>query len=161
MARQPKQAHIFLYRKRQGVWEYAVFQRSDLQTCWQDVCGGLEDAETFEEGARRELFEEAGISEPLPMYEMECVSYLPTGIFSPRARERWGKEVVVIPMKYFSMPYDGPIKLSDEHTDVRWLPYRQAYKRLYFDDQKIALYELNERLLRGLLPDPEEKEQQS
>lgn len=161
MARQPKQIHIFLYRRRQGQWEYAIFQRSDLQTCWQGVCGGLEDAETFEEGARRELFEEAGIGEPLPMYPMECVSFIPTGIFSPRTRERWGKDVVVIPMHYYAMPYDGPIKLSEEHTDVQWLPYRQAYKRLYFEDQRIALYELNERLLRGLLPDMEEKELQS
>lgn len=151
MARQPKQIHIYLYRKRGETFEYAIFQRSDLQTCWQGVCGGLEDDETIEQGARRELFEEAGVADLLPLYPMDCVSYIPSGIFGNRTRQRWGKEVVVIPMYYFAMPYDGEIKLSEEHTDVQWLPYRQAYRRLYFEDQRIALYELNERLLRGLI----------
>ena len=151
MARQPKQIHVYLYRKRGEIFEYAIFQRSDLQTCWQGVCGGLEDDETVEQGARRELQEEAGITEQLPLYPLDCVSYIPSGIFGTRTRERWGKEVVVIPMYYFAMSYDGEIELSEEHTDVQWLPYRQAYRRLYFEDQRIALYELNERLLRGLM----------
>lgn len=151
MARQPKQIHIYLYRKRGETLEYAIFQRSDLQTCWQGVCGGLEDDETVEQGARRELFEEAGIAEHLPLYPLDCVSYIPSGIFDEETRKRWGMEVVVLPMYYFAMPYDGEIKLSEEHTDVQWLPYRQAYRRLYFEDQRIALYELNERLLRRLI----------
>lgn len=65
MARQPQQVHIWLYRQNaQGKWEFAVFRRSDCPDCWQGVCGGLEEGETLEEGARRELLEEAGIARP-------------------------------------------------------------------------------------------------
>ena len=48
------------------------------------------------------------------------------------------------------MPFDGVITLSPEHTQVEWLPYDAAYARVYFEDQKIALYELNERPTRGV-----------
>lgn len=151
MARQPKQIHVFLYRFRNGRYEYALLQRSDLLTCWQGVCGGLEDDETIEQGARREIFEEAGISQPLPLYPLECVSYIRANVFSAQTMERWGKEAVVVPIYYFAMPFDGDVQLSEEHTAVEWLSYGAAYSRLYFEDQQTALYELNERLLRGLM----------
>lgn len=54
-------------------------------------------------------------------------------------------------MIFFAMPFDGTVKLSEEHTDIKWLPYEEAYELVYFMDQKIALYELNEKLLRGIL----------
>ena len=151
MARQPKQVHIFLYRNREKRFEYAIFQRADLPFCWQGVCGGLEDDETEEEGARRELFEEAGIEEKLPLYRLESISYLPSNIFSVKAQEIWGNNVVVVPMYFFVMPFDGTIKLSHEHTAIKWLSYEEAYKLVYYTDQKTALYELNEKLLGNIL----------
>ena len=151
MARQPIQVHIFLYRQNGAEYEYAIFNRSDMPECWQGVCGGLEDAETIWEGAKRELYEEAGISGDFPLYKLESVSYLPDEIFSTKARSIWGKDIVVIPMYFFAMPFEGEIHLSEEHSAVEWLPYREAYDRILFKDQKIALYELKERLLRGNL----------
>lgn len=152
MSRQPIQVHIYLYRKRQGDYEYAIFNRSDLTFCWQGICGGLEDQETLEEGARRELWEEAGVKGDLPLYKLESISYLPDNIFGARECGIWGKEVVVIPMYFFAMPYDGEITLSWEHTEVRWLSFAEAHEKVYYKDQKIALYELHERLKRGLIP---------
>lgn len=149
--RQPKQVHIFLYRQRNGCYEYAVFQRADLLVCWQGVCGGLEDDETLEQGARRELMEEAGITVEAPLHLLESTSYLPSGIFGEKTRKRWGNETILVPMYSFGMPYDGEIKLSEEHADVKWLPYEDAHALVYFDTQKTSLYELNERLCRGLL----------
>lgn len=58
---------------------------------------------------------------------------------------------MVVPMIFFAMPFDGTVKLSEEHTDIKWLPYEEAYELVCFMDQKIALYELNEKLLRGIL----------
>lgn len=49
------------------------------------------------------------------------------------------------------MPYYGQVKLSEEHSDMKWLTYDEAYDLIYYNDQKIALYELNEKLLRNII----------
>lgn len=149
--RQPKQVHIFLYRQQNGRYEYAVFQRADMLVCWQGVCGGLEDDETLEQGARRELMEEAGITQQLPLYPLEAMCYLPAGIFDEKRAHLWSEETVLVPMYFYAMPYDGEIRLSEEHADVKWLPYKEAHDRIYFDTQKTSLYELNERLTHGFI----------
>lgn len=149
MARRPEQVHIFLYHHSEQGYEYAVFQRSDTDYCWQGVCGGVEDEETPAQSARRELMEEAGITAALPLYPLQSMSYLPLDVFGPEETENWGMDVVIVPMYFFAMPFDGKIVLSDEHAEVRWLPYQEAYDLIYYLDQKIALYELNLRLQRG------------
>lgn len=148
MARQPQQVHIFLYRSTENGYEYAVFQRSDAAFCWQGVCGGVEDDETPSQSARRELYEEAGITEQRPLYPLQCISYLPLDVFNPKYEQIWGRDVVVVPMYFFAMPFDGEIILSNEHTEVRWLTYQEAHDLIFYHDQQIALYELNLRLLR-------------
>ena len=149
MARRPEQVHIFLYRYAGYGYEYAVFQRSDSPECWKGVCGGVEDNETAAQSARRELMEEAGITEQLSLYPLQSMSYLPLNVFSSEETANWGLDVVVVPMYFFAMPFDGQIVLSDEHTEVRWLPYQEAYDLICYLDQKIALYELNLRLQRS------------
>lgn len=152
MARQPRQVHIFLFRECEKGYEYGIFQRSDELACWQGICGGLEGDETLEEGARREIREEAGIEMEAPLFKMESMSCLPDLVFSSGTRAEWGKSVVVVPMYFFAMKWDGRITLSGEHLAVRWLCYEEAYDLIYYMDQKIALYELHEKLRRGILP---------
>jgi dATP pyrophosphohydrolase len=150
MARQPKQVHIYLYRKNSnGCYEFAIFQRSDNELWWQGICGGVEEGETIEVAARREIFEEAGIVERLPLYPLETISYLPVYIFSEQIQTMWGKDLIVVPMYFFAMPFEGIIKISDEHKGFNWLSYEKAEKLVYFHDQKTALWELKERLIRN------------
>lgn len=152
MARQPIQVHIYLYKKNKNMtYEFAIFQRADNDLWWQGICGGVEENESLEMSARREIFEEAGIDEKLPLYPLESKSYLPVYIFSDKIQKIWGKDRVVVPMYFFAMPYDGPITLSDEHSDVKWLSYEAAESLVYFHDQKTALWELKERLIRDNL----------
>ena len=151
MQRQPIQVHVYLFRKTNNGYEYAIFQRSDLTVCWQGICGGLEDKETIIEGARREIREESGITKAFPLYKLDTTSYLPDVIISKSEREHWNDDVIVIPMYYFAMEYDGEIVLSDEHLQFKWMCYQDASDLIYFDDQKTALYELNELLLRDMI----------
>ena len=150
MARQPQNIHVYLYRKNTGGgFEFAIFRRSDDPKCWQGVSGGVEEGETVEEAALREAFEEAGTPLNAPIYRLDMVSYLPSDIFS--AHVLWGKDVVVCPMFFFAMPFDGTVILSEEHTEVRWLAYEEAEALVYWHDQKTALWELDQRLIRGNL----------
>jgi len=147
MARKPEQIHVYLYRKNaDGEFEFAIFQRSDNPEWWQGISGGVENGETVEQAAIREIFEESG-AQSANIYLLDTTSYLPSDIFSAR----WGRDVVVVPMFFFAMPFDGEIVLSDEHMEVRWLAYKKAEALVYFHDQKVALWELNERLKRGNL----------
>lgn len=148
--RQPQNIHVFPYRKtKDGRYEYALFRRSDDPKCWQGISGGVEAGETIEQAARRETLEEAGIAGDYPLYPLDTVSYLPCDLFAEH--ERWGSDVVVCPMFFFAMPYDGDIALSEEHTAVQWAAYTPAFELVYWHDQKTALWELNRRLRLGNL----------
>jgi len=134
---------------RGGEYEYAIFQREDNPKWWQGVSGGVEEGETLAQAALREAFEEAGVPVDSPVYCLDTISYLPADIFT--AHTLWGRDVVVCPMFFYAIPFDGDVVLSDEHTEVRWLQYKDAEELAYFHDQKTALWELNQRLLRGNL----------
>ena len=148
--RQPQNIHVYPFRKNTGgVYEYALFQRADDPKCWQGISGGVEAGETPAQAVLRESLEEAGIAGDVVLYRLDTVSYLPATLFTEHVR--WGNDVVVCPMYHFAMPYSGGITLSDEHTAVQWLEYRLAYDLVTWHDQKTALWELNQRLLRGNL----------
>ena len=148
--RQPQNVHIYLYRKHgDGHFEYAIFQRADDAKCWQGISGGVEEGETIEQAAVREAFEEGGVPANTPLYRLDTISYLPADIFA--AHRQWSKDVVVCPMYFFAMPFDGDIALSDEHLDVVWRTYQPAFDLVYWHGQKTALWELNQRLLRNNL----------
>ena len=150
MARKPENIHVYLFRKNaNNQYEYAIFQRADNLEWWQGVSGGVEEGETVEQAALRESYEEAGTPLHTPIYRLDTMSYLPSDIFSSHVL--WGDDVVVCPMFFFAIPFDGDIILSDEHMEVRWLTYKDAENLVYFHDQKTALWELNQRLLRGNL----------
>jgi dihydroneopterin triphosphate diphosphatase len=149
MARAPYNIHVFLYRiTADGDKEYAVFRRSD-DAKWQGICGGGEDGETIIETALREAYEEAGIPLYTTLYKLDSISYIPATVF--KASGYWGKNVVVVPMYYFCASYDGYITLSSEHSEHKWCNFNEASKLIYWHDQKNALWELNERLERGIL----------
>lgn len=149
MARSPYNVHVFLYRLiENGDREYGIFHRSD-DSKWQGICGGGEEGETILESALREAYEEAGLPQCTPLYKLDSVSYIPATEF--KASEHWGKAVVVIPMYYFGALYDGEITLSREHSEYKWCNFNEAHNLIYWHDQKNALWELNERLERGIL----------
>ncbi len=148
--RQPRNIHVYPYRETEsGVYEYALFRRSDDPKCWQGISGGVEDGETDVQAALRESFEEAGLPATVPLYRLDTVSFLPCDLFAEH--KAWGKDVVVCPMVFFAAPYGGKIVLSEEHTETQWAEFQAAYDLVYWHDQKTALWELHQRLLRGNL----------
>jgi len=145
MARAPLQINVIPYRKREnGFLEFAEFHCSD-GTMWHFVSGGAEDGESASVAAKRELIEETGITSTNNWMTLDSRASIPKDAY-PHITH-WPKEVLVLPQFSFGIDSSGQeIVLSDEHDDFRWLSFNEVTKLLKWDSDKVALWELNERL---------------
>jgi dATP pyrophosphohydrolase len=149
MERAPFQVLVFPFRRSQGRLEYALFSRSDSE-CWQGIAGGGEDDETPLAAARREAYEEAGVSTTVLWIELQTKSSVPVTCFRDSAQ--WGDELFVIPEHCFGVETPSvDIRISSEHKAFKWMDFETAMDLLTYDSNKTALWELNQRLL-GLGP---------
>ena len=153
MPRAPFQVLVIPFRKsRNGNFEYAIFKRTD-EPYWQGIAGGGEDSESPIEAAKRESFEEANIPETAKYFRLKTTSSVP--IYHFTARDLWPKDLYVIPNYCFAVDgSDIEIVLSYEHSEYRWVDYEDGKNLLHWDNNKAALWELNERLLNDDLPLP-------
>jgi dihydroneopterin triphosphate diphosphatase len=145
MARAQFQVLIIPYRMASDDKpEYAVTKRADIDA-WQFLSGGGEDHETPIQAATREAIEEGGIPRDLEFLQLDSVASIPVHNFS--AHKEWGKDVYVIQEYSFCVDV-GPrdLSLSNEHTETRWLAYKEADRLLTWDSNKTALWEVNQRI---------------
>ena len=140
--RQPWNVFIYLYRASNTGYQYLLMKRKD-DGIWQGAAGGGEESETIYDTAIREMFEETGVSE-IELIKLDTMSYMEKILFADY--EKWGNDVLVVPMYYFAAEYNGEVILSEEHSEFEWLSYTDAVKKLYWHDNQTALWELNERL---------------
>lgn len=122
-----------------------MLHRTDYDL-WQFVSGGVEEGETVEAAARREGKEEAGIAMTASYQKLDALAMVPACWFPAWAS--WPAEVLLVPEHTFSVEVES-ITLSSEHDDVRWVGYAEAIKLLRFDSNRVALWELRERLYPG------------
>ena len=153
MERKPYNVHIFLFRGSAGDWQFALFKRVDIENVWQGVCGGGESGESIAQAAIRECYEEAGIGAPGLLYPLDTYGCMSSEFFIEWIPV-WGTDVLVLPMYYFAMEYDGEVQISEEHSEFGWYSYEEGIEKIRFPDQKLALWELHERLKRGNLIRP-------
>ncbi|MBO5897463.1 MAG: NUDIX pyrophosphatase [Clostridia bacterium] len=145
--RAPFQILAIPYRITSGAILYGVLHRADHDQ-WQFVAGGGEDNETPLEAAQREIFEECGVHAET-VTALCSVACVPNTCFAKCHRAHWAKDAYVIPEYSFAFACPTEVLLSHEHTEVRWLTYREARELLQWDSNKTALYELDCRL-RGV-----------
>jgi len=145
MARSPIQVLVIPYRMPlTGSCEFGVFHRPEPDM-WQFVSGGAEDDETPEQAAKREAFEEAQIPLSLPLLQLDSFATVPRKAFPDASH--WPKSLYVVPEYAFAVDVSAyPITLSQEHDEIRWLNFKEAYGRLTWDSNRTAMWELNERL---------------
>ena len=146
--RAPFQTLIIPYKIEMSDVFYGVFLRKK-QNIWQFVAGGGEDVEKPIETAVRELKEETCINvKKEDMIELDTKSTIP--VVNITGKFTWGEDVFVVTEYTFGINVSNlDIKLSNEHKEFVWLRYKEALKKLEFDSNKIALWELNERLKRS------------
>lgn len=147
--RQPKQVLVFPYKKNSdGNYLYAIFCRVGSAERWQGIAGGVEEGETLLEAARREAKEEANISLDAKVIPLESVSTMP--VVNVTKNFLWGNDVLLIYEYAFGVDATNEeMRLSREHTKMEWLPYDEAIKKLKWDSNKNALWELNYRLINN------------
>lgn len=149
--RAPYQVLVLPYKKEEDAIRYCIFKRSDMDDCWQFIAGGgeTEDGSTLI-SAKREAFEEANISPNVRYAQLETQCSISTECF--RARAVWGESCLVIPEYAFAVEVaDGEIHTSREHTEFAWVDYDTARQRLKYDSNKVALWELDNKIKMGLL----------
>lgn len=142
--RAPFQILAIPYRIVDSSMQFCVFHRSNIDL-WQFVAGGGENDETPCEAALREVREETGIvlSEIIQLIS-QC--YIPASIFPEKHLKNWAPNTYVVPEHSFAFECVEDIMLSHEHRAFAWLSYDEACKRLTWDSNRTALYELKCRL---------------
>ena len=142
----PKQVLIIPYRNMDDKIEYCVFKRKDMNA-WQWIAGGAEDFDkNILESAKRELWEETGIKD-VQIQQLELTCKIP--VVNIVKDFLWGEDVFYSEEYAFSVNITNKqIKLSNEHTEYKWVDYSEAKNLLKYDSNKSALWELDIKLKR-------------
>lgn len=142
----PKQVLIIPYRNIDDKIEYCVFKRKDMNA-WQWIAGGAEDFDkNILESAKRELWEETGIKD-VQIQQLELTCKIP--VVNIVKDFIWGEDVFYSEEYAFSVnTTNKQIKLSNEHTEYKWVDYSEAKNLLKYDSNKSALWELDIKLKR-------------
>lgn len=152
MARAKYQVLVIPYRKTDAGILYGIFLRRDMADCWQFIAGGGEDEDkTPLVSAKREAFEEARIPDGAEFTELETKCSIAAECF-PHARILWGEDCLVIPEHCFAVEVtDADLQISREHTCFAWVTYEEAKRRLRYDSNKVALWELDSKIRMGII----------
>ncbi|MER2493662.1 NUDIX hydrolase [Catenovulum sediminis] len=140
--RAPFQVIVFPYRRAGNEIEVLIGQRSD-DGSWQAISGGGEDQESPIEAAKRELSEESGMI-GTNWLQLDSKVMLPKIFY--KGHEHWGGNVYVIPEFAFATEVTGTAVNSEEHSELRWVSTVTADTLLRYDSNKIALWELCQRV---------------
>lgn len=151
MSRANFQVLVLPYVIENNKVKYCIFKRSDYNI-YQFISGGGEDYETPIQAAKREAFEEGKIGNNNKFYKLDTLCSVPSDCFNNHIK-LWGEECFVVREYCFAVNLNNVdiITISDEHTEYLWLDYEQAYDKLRYDSNKVALNELHNRIKRNLL----------
>lgn len=109
---------------------------------WQSVTGSLQDGETHQEAARRELAEETGFRDE---GRLEYSGVSRQFAIDPRWRHRFAPGVVenVEYEWHYRLPAVTEVALdADEHSSCRWLPVAEASEAVWSWTNRDALWNL-------------------
>jgi dATP pyrophosphohydrolase len=123
-----------------------IMERADKAGYWQSVTGSLEQDETPQQAAIREVLEETGID--ATAYDLQDWHTSNVYEIYPHWRHRYAPGVTENLEHLFglTLPSALPVKLApDEHVRYEWVDWREAAKRVFSWTNVDALKRLGER----------------
>ena len=135
MSKIPESVLVVIYTPALDV---LLIKRADAAEFWQSVTGSKDAVdETYEQAARREVFEETGMDcRPGSALQANMHDWDLENIYEiyPQWRHRYAPGVFFNTEHLFGLevPAGTSVHLSPrEHTHYQWLPYAQAADRCY------------------------------
>ncbi len=145
--RAPYQILTILYKRENNRILYSIFYRNS-HPIWQFISGGGENNEDPVETVIREINEETSlVVEKRNIEQLDSKTTIP--VLNITGEYTWGPNVYVVPEYSYAIEIKGEygnIQLSNEHKEYKWVEYDEALKKLKYDSNKTALWELNEKL---------------
>lgn len=121
------EAHIF--RQVKNDIEFLLLKRSKevkYPELWQMVTGEIDKNEKAHQTALREIYEETGLS-PLKLWVVPHIN----SFYSPEENE-----ICMIPVFAALVDKNATIKISEEHTQYKWVNKDEAKKLLAWKGQR-------------------------
>lgn len=121
------EAHIFRVRKNKI--EFLLLKRSDKEIypgLWQMVSGSIHEGEMAYQTALREIIEETSL-QPKKMWIIPNVN----SFYSPEKNH-----ISFLPVFAAQVSSNAKVKISDEHTEFKWLTKEKAKKVLAWTGQR-------------------------
>ena len=151
--RRPEKVLVYLYRRipRQEI-EYLLLQRRHSQAghIWQTVVGTARWGEELVEAARREVFEETGLTR---LRGITAIGYAFSFVFClpPEEKSSYAPGVTTIRNVVFAAEAMGSqsISLSEEHSTFGWFPYAEAVSKIHWSEDREALIRLHPMITRA------------
>ncbi|MCU7795707.1 MAG: dihydroneopterin triphosphate diphosphatase [Candidatus Thiodiazotropha sp. (ex Semelilucina semeliformis)] len=123
--KRPESVLVVVYTTR---GEVLLLRRTRPSDFWQSVTGSLAWGESPRLAASRELYEETGIMAGSRLIDLSVSVRFP---ILPAWRDRYAPSAHSNTEHWFALPLAYrrvPRLQANEHTDYRWLPYRQAIR---------------------------------
>jgi dATP pyrophosphohydrolase len=128
----------YVFRKVENKIYFLLLKRANKKIyghLWQGVAGKIEIGESAWQAALRELNEETGLK-PIRMFIADYVS---------KFYEQIGDRINLVPV--FGIEVESEeVRLSDEHTEFRWVDVDEAEESLVWNGQKKGV-----RMVYGML----------
>ena len=133
-----KREEILLVVYRPGPSFLVLLRSPESHGYWHLVAGGIEEGESPDAAALRELGEETGLTEPLRFARI----HLELGYRAQGEREQW----VTLHPYSIEVELDWEPVLNEEHVEYRWCSEAQAEELLEYPEPVDALRVVARRL---------------
>jgi 8-oxo-dGTP pyrophosphatase MutT (NUDIX family) len=145
-----KSAGGIIFRKEEGNVYYLLLHYTPSEKGkhghWGFAKGHVEQGETDEQTARREIAEETGITDlKIISGFKEQEKYFFRQVYGLKGEARkkapWIFKLVIF---FLAETKTQNVKISDEHIGYVWLPYQEARKKISFKNSKELLKKAND-----------------